>query len=191
MWVNAVDGGIATVSSVVSLDRTAPTVKVRGVRDGAGYLGVRPRHSCLAADGLSGVLSCKVVERRRYHRPTVLTATAVDRAGNVATDRVTYWVHRRNLVGATWNNGAWEVRRGRTYTLEAMARVRPRFVRASPGVSRPRHLGALFDRSGRVAGVKRWTHRVTMSMSVRRTRTWTIGVRDGGGLHRITVRVLG
>ncbi len=189
--VNAVDGGIATVSSVVSLDRTAPTVKVSGVRDGAGYLGIRPRHGCQAADGLSGVLSCKVIEKRTYGGPTALTATAVDRAGNVATNRVTIRVNRRNLVGATWVKGAWEVHRGRTYTLEAMARYRPRVVQAVPGVGRPHQLGARFDRSGSVAGVKRWTRRVPMSMSVSRTRTWTIGVRDGRGLHRITVRLVG
>jgi hypothetical protein len=132
---------------------------------------VKPRHSCQAADGLSGVLSCKVIAGRGSHGPTVLTATAVDRAGNVATDRVTYRVNRRNFVGTTWDKGAWEVRLGRTYPLAAIAGVRPRFVRAVPGVGRPRHLGARFDRAGRVAGVKRWTRRVTISMSVSRTRT--------------------
>jgi hypothetical protein len=166
-------------------------VKVRGVRDGAGYLGVKPRHTCQAADGLSGVRSCKVIAKRGAHGRTVLKATAVDRAGNVAADRVTYRVKRRILVGATSYKGAWEVRRGRTYTLAAMAWARPRFVRAVPGMGHPRHLGARFDRSGRVAGVKRWTHRVTMSMPVSRTRIWTIGVRDGRGLHRIKVRVVG
>jgi hypothetical protein len=189
--VNAVDGGVATVSSVVNLDRTAPTVKVRGVRDGAAYLGVKPRPRCQAADGLSGVLSCKVIASRGSYGRTVLTGTAVDRAGNVARDRVSYQVNRRNLVGSTWHNGAWEVRRGRTYTLAALAGVRPRFVRAVPGAGRPRHLGAWFNRSGSAAGVKRWTRGVTMSMPVSRTRIWTVGVKDGRGLHRIKVRVIG
>ena len=188
--INAVDGGIATISSVVSLDRTAPTVKVLGVRDGAAYLGVRPPHSCQSTDALSGVLSCQVTATRGSHGSTILTATALDRAGNIAVDRASYRVNRRNLVGARWNNGAWEVHRGRAYTLAVMAWVRPRLVRAVPAAGRPRHLGARFHRSGSAAGVKRWTRRVTMSMPISRTRTWTIGVRDGRGLHRITVRLV-
>jgi hypothetical protein len=29
-----------------------------------------------------------------------------------------------------------------------------------------------------------------MSMPVSRTRTWTIGVKDGQGVHRITIRLV-
>ena len=189
--INTVDGGIATASTVVNLDRTAPTVEVLGVRNRARYLGAKPRHSCQATDGVSGVVSCKVTATRGPRGPHILTATAVDRAGNVASDRVVYRLTRQKLVGATWNKGAWEVRRGRTYTLAAVAEIRPRFARAVPGANPPRHLGALFNRSGRVASLKRWTHRVHMTMPVSRTRVWTIGVKDGRAVHPIKVRLIG
>jgi hypothetical protein len=188
--INAVDGGIGTVSAVVNLDRTGPAVKVRGMRDRAHFLGTQRRHWCDAADGLSGVRSCKLVATQGPHGAHIVTATALDRAGNVATGRVTYRVTRRTLVGASWTNGVAEVRRGRTYTLAALAEGQPRFVRAVPGVGRPHLVGAWFEHAGNVAGVKRWTYRVTMSMPVRRARIWTIGVKDGRGVHRITIRLV-
>jgi hypothetical protein len=188
--VNAVDGGVATVSSVVNVDRTAPTVAIRGVRDGASYLAKRPRPRCQSADALSGVLACTIGVRRVSRHVTRVTATAVDRAGNVTTDAISYRVSRRKLVGATWHDGAWEVRRGRTYTLAAVAGMRPRFVDATRGARRPQHLGAHFHRSGSVAGAKRWTHRMTISLPVNRTRVWTIGVIDGHGLHRLRLRII-
>ena len=186
----AADGAVATTHSVVNLDRTAPRVRISGVRDDVAYLGVRPRYSCQSADGLSGVASCRIRAVKRAHGPNVLRAIAVDRAGNVSTHSVSYWVKRRHLAGATWSKGAWEVHRGRTYTLAAMAWHRPRLVGAVPGQGRPSHLGARFKRAGKAAGIKRWTRTVTMSMPVSRSRTWTLGVRDGRGVHRITVRIV-
>ncbi len=189
--ISAVDGGIATVSTVVSLDRTAPTVTVRGVRHRGRYLGVVPRHTCQATDGLSGVASCTITATRGPRGPHVLTATAEDRAGNVATGRVVYRLTRQKILGATWDEGAWQVRRGRTYTLAAVAETRPRFARAVPGTDPPRRLGAWFERSGKVAGLTRWTHRVPMTMPVGRTRAWTIGVKDGRAVHPVRVRLIG
>ncbi|MET0997677.1 MAG: glycine-rich protein [Marmoricola sp.] len=187
----AADGGVATANSVVNLDRTAPGVRVTGVRDNVAYLGAKPRYSCRSVDRLSGVASCRVTAAKRAHGPTVLKATAADRAGNVATRSVSYWVKHRVLAGATWKNGAWEVQRGRTYTLAAMAWHRPRFFAAVPGNGTPSHFGARFKRAGKAAGVKRWTRRVTMSMPVSRSRTWTLGVQDRRGLHGITFRIVG
>ena len=186
----AADGGTATATSIISLDRTVPSVRVKGVRDRVAYLGVAPQHTCGSADRLSGIASCRITATKRPHRPFVLRATAVDRAGNVATRSVSYWVKRRQLVGATWKNGAWEVHRGRAYTLAAMSRHRPRFATAVPGRGQPVDLGARFERSGEAAGVKRWTHAVQMSMPVSRSSIWTLAVKDRRGLHRITVRIV-
>ncbi|WP_344733332.1 Ig-like domain-containing protein, partial [Nocardioides fonticola] len=82
--VRSQDGGIATVTvSGVDIDRTAPRVRLRGVRNGASYVRA-PRPTCRATDALSGVTRC-VVKRHRLRGGQVrFVAIAKDAAGNRA-----------------------------------------------------------------------------------------------------------
>lgn len=92
-------GNVARGSLVVRIDRTEPTVRVRGVRQGATYRkGAVPARRCAASDRLSGLAAaCRVTttggDRRGLGRFT-RTAVAVDRAGNQAVARVSFVVRR-------------------------------------------------------------------------------------------------
>ena len=89
----AADGGSATVTvGPLSIDRTAPTVSVSGVRNGASYRGAGPAAHCSSADTVSGVATCSVTSTR-HGRAVTVRATAVDRAGNSRTSVVKYHVH--------------------------------------------------------------------------------------------------
>lgn len=80
--IKSADGGEATATVVVRLDRTKPKVRVAGVRNGATYA-TAPTLRCKAHDALSGVASCHIT--RRHHGEIVdYVAIAKDRAGNVA-----------------------------------------------------------------------------------------------------------
>ncbi|WP_341925337.1 lamin tail domain-containing protein [Nocardioides psychrotolerans] len=98
--ITASDGGAATVRiSNVDIDGTAPRVAVKGVRDGVTYRqGAVPRARCQAFDRLSGVGSCTLrrqVDMTAYGKRVVVTATALDVAGNEATDRLVYKIRSR------------------------------------------------------------------------------------------------
>ena len=87
--ITALDGGKATVTvSGINIDRTAPRVKISGVRRGASYPRIR-RARCVGRDRLSGLASCGIRWKRRGKR-VIYTATGVDRAGNRRTVRT--WV---------------------------------------------------------------------------------------------------
>lgn len=91
--------GCTTGAMTVNVDRTKPTVRVRGVRQGATYRkGAVPTRRCGASDRLSGLAkACRVTttggDRRGLGRFT-RTAVAVDRAGNKAVARVSFVVRR-------------------------------------------------------------------------------------------------
>ncbi len=87
--IAASDGGRAAITvSGLNIDTTAPTITITGVRPGATYSGTLPRVNCVARDALSKVASCRIATRTK--RTTVrYTATAIDRAGNVRTARIT------------------------------------------------------------------------------------------------------
>jgi hypothetical protein len=88
--VTSADGGRATVRLVLKLDRTKPTVQVKGVTNGATY-STAPTLRCKAHDALSGVASCRIT--RSHHGQRVdYVATAEDRAGNVARTHGSYRV---------------------------------------------------------------------------------------------------
>ena len=77
----ALNGGKATVKvGGINIDRSAPKVRIRGVRRASTYRRA-PRARCVARDRLSGVRTCSVHWRRRGHR-VIYSATARDRAGN-------------------------------------------------------------------------------------------------------------
>jgi hypothetical protein len=98
--ITATDGGQATATvGDVDIDSTGPKVEVKGVRDGASYRqGKVPDPRCQASDGLSGLASCTLarkVTKTKYGKRVIVTATAVDVAGNEATNRVVYRVKKR------------------------------------------------------------------------------------------------
>jgi hypothetical protein len=79
---------VARAHVTVKIDRTAPTVAVRGVTSGSTYRHA-PSITCHATDALSGVASCTINTHRAGHVVTY-TATAKDKAGNVARRRGHY-----------------------------------------------------------------------------------------------------
>jgi hypothetical protein len=96
--------------------------------------------------------------------------------------------HKRfSISDATYKHGAYTVHRGRTYTLIAHARTRPRYVDASPAGRRPFGLDHYFHH----AGTHRWKIAVTMNRNLRSHRFWNLGIKVGHTVHSIRVRVLG
>ncbi|MCB0831773.1 MAG: Ig-like domain repeat protein, partial [Solirubrobacterales bacterium] len=88
----AFDGGKATAKvGGINIDRTAPVVRIRGVRRGATYRRIQ-RARCVPRDRTSGVLSCGIRWKRRGNR-VIYTATATDRAGNRRVART--WIRVR------------------------------------------------------------------------------------------------
>jgi hypothetical protein len=91
--ISAQDGGSGTVTvSDIDIDLAAPVVTVGGVKAGKTY--PKKQHpTCKATDTLSGLSSCTVSQVKHGHR-YVVTATATDLAGNVATATLTYKVKK-------------------------------------------------------------------------------------------------
>jgi hypothetical protein len=184
--ITAVDGGAATVSITgINIDQARPTVAITGVGTRRPYFASAPRGRCAARDGLSGVASCSIGHRRIGAR-VVYTATATDTAGNVSTTRLTARVARYVIKGASFRKGVYVVRAGRTYTILAAGRSRPRYVDAMPVPRAPRGLDNRFIKSGR----NRWAIGVTFSTAMLKQRHWHIGVRVSGRTHVLTVRVV-
>lgn len=91
------DAGNCATATVdgIRIDRTPPSVSVTGPTDGASYtLGSAPAPGCTASDTLSGLDGDCAVEETGGQTNGVgsfdADARAVDRAGNDATQRVTY-----------------------------------------------------------------------------------------------------
>jgi hypothetical protein len=107
--IKATNGGTASVTvHGISIDHTAPTVKVSGVTNGGKYGRPGPSVGCRASDALSGVATCTLTQHSTTsgNKTTVhATATAADQAGNVSTAHVTYQLlprtsHARRLSPA-------------------------------------------------------------------------------------------
>ena len=183
--ITAVDGGVATITvKGINLDRGAPSVRVAGIRSGARYFATAlPLAKCHTSDAVSGVAGCWV---RRTVRGSVetITATSLDRAGNVSRSAVRVHVDRFVVVAPS-SRGVYLVQRNRTYTLLAVSATRPRFVDAALAPRRPRGEDAVFHR----IGYHRWALGVTMAPNMARHTTWNLGIRADGGLHVLTVRV--
>jgi hypothetical protein len=75
------DGGSATATVKVSIDRKAPSLKVK--RKGN-------KLRCKAKDSLSGIATCKVRAKAKAGGVVTWVAKATDRAGNVTTRRGQY-----------------------------------------------------------------------------------------------------
>jgi hypothetical protein len=184
--IASTDGGVATVVvGGVNVDDQRPTLKIRGVKGGRVYGAKAPRATCDAKDSLSGVASCKVTKRKRGTVTTV-TATATDKAGNQRSRSVRYRTSVVTLDGATFRDGAYDVKRGRTYTLVVMAGSRPTYYQAEVAPRTPRKAGGLM----RPAGRGRYALGVTMK-DLRGRTYWNLGVKVGKKMYVVRVRAKG
>lgn len=183
--VSATDGGVATATvSGISVDRTAPSARVTGVRAGGLYFASTAGARCSGSDALSGVATCRLTRTRSGSTET-LTATVTDRAGNRRAASVKVTVTDVTIAGAGWSKGVWTVRQGRAYTLLAAGKVRPRYVDAAYAPRAPKGEDNWFVRTGR----DRWAIGVTMGPTMR-TGMWNLGVRRGSTLTVLKVRVV-
>ena len=143
--VLAQDGGAATASLTgINVDRTAPVVRVVGKGSSA---------RCVATDSLSGVARCTLT-RTKVGRRTRLAATAVDRAGNVATSSaVAAGPMRIKIRRAPHSQGRFTVHAGRrTPSWPGVGTAGPRCSRVVPMGRSPRATGQRF----RGIGKGRW-----------------------------------
>ena len=183
--VVAEDGGAALVTAgPVSIDLSAPTVKVTGVVDGAVSNGPSSEATCRASDTLSGLASCTVATTGHFPGVLVSTATAVDRAGNTATASVTY--RSRDLwVGKSEpDKGAWPVVIGRSVSLFVASKQHPvlsgHLVRSHDG----------FRWTGHRNGVARWVSSVRMPATARPGTVVTYQVEIGGETRTVRLQAV-
>ena len=156
--ITAADGGVATLSvGGINLDRSAPSVKVTGIKNGAGYGGEAPVARCVAKDGLSGVASCKITRHKRGSL-TSYRATATDSAGNTTTAHGSYRVLSIYVQGAPYSAGAFTVRAGHSYTVVVTGQAeRPTYYDAAVYPYKPTQADMAFF----AAGHHRWALGVT------------------------------
>ena len=181
--ITADDGGAATVSLTgLNVDRTAPRVRVTGIRNGATYDGKAPAAHCVGADALSGIATCKVVSRT-HAGVTHYTATATDKAGNRHSVRGSYHVLSTYVVDAGYRNGTFQVKAGKAYSLVVHAASRPRYVDAAVA---PRHPAGL-DNYFKKIGPDTWA--ITVTMPGGKGLTWNLGVKIGSHVHDVRVHI--
>jgi hypothetical protein len=94
----ASDGGSASVTVTVSIDRTGPHVAVHGVKNGHTYRsGHGPQVTCKASDALSGLAAPCHLTRTHHvsggYRHVHYVATATDVAGNTTHSTGSYRIH--------------------------------------------------------------------------------------------------
>ncbi|MBA4607642.1 Ig-like domain repeat protein [Aeromicrobium sp. Marseille-Q0843] len=182
--IHTADGGVATVTASVKLDRSAPSVGVKGVKPGHSYFDA-PTPKCSAKDSLSGVKTCKVTTQRRGSK-VVVTAKATDVAGNVRSKRISYRLAAYTIQGAKRKNGVFQVRHGETYTIRVRG-SKAKYVYATPAPGKPHRGSVPFKKAGK----NTWALGVTMSMTTSATRSWNLGYTQHGKLHVIKVKVIG
>jgi hypothetical protein len=183
--ITATNGGAATVVvSGINIDRIAPTVRVRGLSDGALYRGRAPLGRCVGHDAISGLASCRIV-RHPSGAVTHYVATATDRAGNRATAVGSYRTLTSYLEGARYRDGAFDVATGRAYTVVVVSSRRPTFYDAEKYPAIPTKPDLAFVASGH----DRWTLTVTMTADLLAARYWNLGVKIGATMHLIKIRV--
>jgi hypothetical protein len=169
--ISAEDGGTATATvSGLDIDRVAPRVSVRGALSRSVA-----NASCEASDTVSGVQSCTVFRKRISGDRFLVSATAVDRAGNRAVARKNTRHRSARIAGVDFKSGGYAVRLGHTYTVVAYAASRPRLVRASPAPRKPSGLGRSFTRQTD----RRWAVRVAFPRSMAKHQVWNLGVKVG------------
>src|SRR6202012_4607979 len=136
-----------------------------------------------ATDAQSGVVACtlKVI---RTPTSVKVTATAKDRAGNVAPTSLSYRTVPFFLNGAAYKGGSFKVVKGRTYTVVALTgtATRPRLIGPIAAGKRFRGPGKAFTPGGVVHGRHRFTARVKITF---KSGTWRLGVQVGKTVHVI------
>ncbi|MCD9154565.1 Ig-like domain-containing protein [Aeromicrobium duanguangcaii] len=182
--IRTADGGIATATAAVKVDRSKPRVSIKGVKARRGYFDA-PKPTCKVTDSVSGVQTCKVTSKRRGTK-VVVTAKATDVAGNVRTKRVTYRLAKFTIRGAKKVGNTYRVKQGKTYTLQVRG-AKARYVYATPAPGKPNRGSVPFKKAGK----NTWTLGVTMSMTTSGTRSWNLGYTQNGKLHVIKVKVTG
>jgi YVTN family beta-propeller protein len=181
----ATDGGAATATVSVDIDRVRPTVRITKVRAGATYFAHGPAAGCRATDRHSGVATCKVTRRTKGNR-VVYRAVATDRAGNTSSTRLVARTTDVFIRGAAMKKGHFVVHRGRTYTVLVKAATRPSYVFASRTPRPPAGGGVPFKRTGK----NTWALGVTFEHAMRHTTWWNIGIRVGTRTTVTTVKVV-
>jgi hypothetical protein len=176
--VTDADGLTSRVTVPVAVDRTGPTITVRGVRDGMTYANPH-RARCVATDPLSGVASCATSEKAvRHGRRTVttVTVTATDRAGNQRVETLRYVVRRARtyLVDAPALGGVYRLQPGVRYPLVALTDGR-RPVATDPLTGRP----LTFREDGTARGLVRWRAVLTPRAELAEGTLWTLRIRVG------------
>jgi hypothetical protein len=115
---------------------------------------------------------------------TTVTAVATDRAGNVArSGPVRYRTLTAWLSGATYANGAFQVRSGQAYTLTALAGTRPVYYDAARAPGTPMRR----DKAMLAAGPGRWN--LGIRMGGMRSGDWNLGVKIGTTMVIVRVHV--
>jgi hypothetical protein len=186
--ITATDGGTATVTvKGINIDLVPPLVAVFGVQNGATYLGAAPAAYCVGIDLPSGIATCTLTSSQAGDHVTV-TATATDRAGNVSTASVSYYVLHFYVLGAPYKDGAFQLQGGQTYTFVALTATssRPRLYAATPSGTEPSQAGAYFSAAGRLFGLNRFTLGVPISRGLNGHINWNFGVKVGSTMYLIT-----
>lgn len=176
--VTDADGLTSRVTVPVAVDRTGPTITVRGVRDGMTYANPH-RARCTATDPQSGVASCTTAEKTvRHGRRTVttVTVTATDRAGNQRVEILRYVVRRARtyLVDAPARGGVYRLQPGARYPVVALTDGR-RPVATDPLTG----MALTFREDGTARGLVRWRAALTTGAELAEGTVWTLRIRVG------------
>jgi hypothetical protein len=191
--VTAVDGGGATIAvRGINIDAVMPSARITGVRNGAVYFGAAPAARCVAADALSRVAACRLTTKR-HGETTTVTATATDRAGNVASTHVSYQTLTYYVRGATFHNGAFVLKEGHRYTLVALipGTSRPRLYDAAPSAQHPRRADLLMHADGKQDGLHRFTLTVRIDAGMHHYKYWNFGIKVGHTMHLVKIHPVG
>lgn len=191
--ITATDGGTDTATVAdINIDRSAPRVRVTGVRKGASYFGAQPRPTCRATDRLSGIARCSVKRRSApstdgTSRVVRYRAVGIDKAGNRTVVSGRYTVYTTYLEGAKLARGRFLVARGESYRLVVTdSSVRPTYYSAELAPRQPHARGRAMYPAGR----RQWalTIRIDEGMA---GRDWNLGIKTGGKMTSLGVRVRG
>ena len=182
--IHAEDGGVTTLVMHIKIDLDKPTVRVRGVRNGAVYPGKAPKPECVASDKLSGIASCKITREKAGDRVR-FRAVATDKAGNTAVARGSYRLLPSYVKGTTYRNGFFVVNAGQSYRLVAKSVNRPRYFYATPWPATPFERGPRLERVGK----QRWAIRISITDDMAARARWNVGIKYGGELHVVKLRV--
>jgi hypothetical protein len=189
--ITAADGGAATVTvGPTNIDRTAPTVIVRGVKNGALYVGPAPKAGCAAQDRLSGLVACRVVERTSAAGRTTYHVVAVDRAGNVTRITGRFRSLTMFVEGVPYRHGRFVTHMGTAYVLGIYAKSRPRYYFTQPaGLAEgpPFQKGPLLKPQGNHL----WTIRIHIRRDMGGTRLWNLGAKVRHVMRTVGISVRG